>query len=70
MIALGENRMIVCNILHREIFETAFDSFGFAIKEHGLDNRSHRLTRAVRTQLDAKLNNSQLHKTGRGTYVN
>ena len=70
MIALGENRMIVSNLLHREIFETAFDSFGLAIKKHGLDNRGHRLTGAVRTLLYAKLNNGQLHKTARGTYAN
>jgi Fe-S-cluster containining protein len=70
MIALGENRSIVSNLLQREIFETAFSSFGQILEEHKKDHRSHRLTAAVRYFLDKKLNNDTHHQISRGTHVN
>lgn len=70
MIALGENRSIVSNLLQREIFETAFSSFGQVLEEHNKDHRSHRLTASVRHFLDKKLNNDNQQETSRGTNVN
>lgn len=51
MVAMGENRMILSNLIQREIFETAFTSFGRMLEKHGRDHRSHRLTGAVRSFL-------------------
>lgn len=55
MVALGENRPVVCNLLQKEIFETAFSSFGDALHEHNIDNRSFRLAASVQRQLRQRL---------------
>ena len=70
MIAFGENRPIVSNLLQREIFETAFSSFGQALEKYGRDKRSNRLTASVRIILDKKLNSGIHHENPRGTNVN
>jgi len=55
MLALGENQPIVANLLHQQIFATAYSSFGEVLEEHHLDQRGHRLTASVRQRLDIKL---------------
>ena len=55
MVAFGENRPIRSNLLQRQIFETAFSSFGRALEMHARDHRSHRLTASDRKYLRGKL---------------
>ena len=55
MVAFGENRPVMANLLQRQIFETAFSSLGKALENCGLDSKSHRLTGSVRTLLEKHL---------------
>ena len=62
MLALDEQRPIVSNLLQKEIFESAFRGFGEALKQNGVDHRSHRLTSAVRERLERFRPNPQEEK--------
>jgi len=55
MLALGENRPIVANLLHQQIYAMAYSCFGEILEEHLMDQRGHRLTASVRQRLDKKL---------------
>ncbi len=55
MIALGENLPVIANLTQRNIYETAFSSFGNALAKHGKDHRSYRLASSVRQKLTHKL---------------
>ena len=58
MVAMDENRPILANLLHQQIFETAYTSFGEVLAANGMDHRGFRLTASVRQLLDDKLHNA------------
>jgi len=55
MVAMGDNRTILSHLAQRDIFETAFSSFGETLEKYGRDHRSRRLTGAVRNFLATPL---------------
>jgi Fe-S-cluster containining protein len=55
MVAMEENQPILANLLHQQIFETAYTSFSEVLAASGHDSRGYRLTASVRQLLDNKL---------------